>query len=273
MCGQTCCASTERCCGPASEHPLCIPADGCCSEDDCAQGECIDHRCEGEPLPFLPAVSLALGMNCLAQVTLTNFPSGIDLPAVRLFGKTSSGAPSIELEQMSNIPIPFLGTLVYTFGFDLGAGGYIEVTAEVDTGNTIYSTNAVPVDCIRPTPTPTATQLPDPRVTLSVSNACELSVALTGFGAGTDVNITVNGRNSRTFFPFELPILVAPSVTVGDDGSITFPPMPIDPVTLNIDEIQARVSFGRDRYASGWVPVQCQLAHPIPTRTPRSRRR
>ena len=273
MCGETCCAPAERCCAPDSPQPACIPGDGCCSDDDCEQGGCIDYRCEFEPPPEPPSISLALGTDCLAQLTLTNFPPGVDLPALRLFGKRSLDASPVELDRLLEVPIPFLGTLVYTFGFDLGAGGYVEVQAEADTGSSVYPANSVAVTCVRPTPTPTATPLSDPRVTLTVGTTCELTVSLTGFGAGTEARIAVNGRNSGAPVPFEIPILLAPSVTIGSDGSVTLPPLPIDPSALAIDQVRARVSIGRNRYGSGWVAVVCQRAQPVATRTPRPRRR
>lgn len=258
MCGQTCCGPAEHCCGLNSEQPMCIPGDGCCSDDDCAQGACIDHRCEFGPLSEPPTVSLAIDSDCLAQLTLTNFPPGIDLAAIQLLGKTSPSAPPIELERMSNIPIPFLGSLTLTFGSDLS--GFVEIQANVNTGSHDYPTNPIPMTCFRPTPIPTATATPplDPRVVLTVGDDCDLRVELTGFGAGTNVSIAIIGQNNQYLIPIEIPIMRIASATIDSGGSLVLPAVVPGAIRAYIDRVQVRVSFERNRYESVWIPIDCQ---------------
>jgi len=196
---------------------------------------------------------------------LTNFPVGSVLPAVQLWGKATSGSTPELIDLFSDVPIPFTGTLTLTFGFDLGAGGYAEVRADVDTGSSVYTTDWATITCVRPTVTPSPTPLDDPEVTVAFGANCALQVTLTGFAPGTDVRISVVGHIDAPI-PIEIPVMFVPEATIPESGTLILPPLAWDPEALGIQEVQARIVFGRDRFDSDWTPVDC--ASPAPTMTP-----
>ncbi len=160
-CGGRCCGASERCCTLVSEQPTCVPAAGCCADDECDQGPCIDGVCESPestetstPLPA-PRVSLTLP-GCRAQCALTDFPPSVPIPALRLYGQIGSGDAPVLIKQFSDVPVPGWGTYTVTFATDLGVLDFTLVWAEAETVAGTYQSNAASVTCYAPTVTPTA---------------------------------------------------------------------------------------------------------------------
>jgi len=272
-CGGQCCSASERCCAPVSGQPICVPAAGCCADDECDQGPCIAGVCDSaEPtetstsLP-VPNVSLSLP-ECRAQVALTDFSPNSPIPAVRLFGRIGSGGDPMLIEQFSDVPVPGWGTYALTFSTDLGMLDYTLVWVEAETATSSYRSNAVPVTCYAPTVTPTATSLPDPRITVTLDDWCALGVELTGFAPNSEIDLDIDGQ-LRGPVPITVPVIRMRDVLIEPNGTFTLPPLPWDPTAIGIEQVSVTVRAAYGTFTSGLAPVVCP-ATPTPSATPTS---